>query len=94
MPSITILYFASIRTHLGIERELITLPPDESRITDLPSAIIRQHPEDPKKLKALLEACMWCVDEEMVDLEDVDGEGARVLKGGEVVAVIPPVSGG
>lgn len=97
MPAITILYFASIRTYLGTERESVALPLNptthKSRLMDLPAAVARLHPSDPEKLARILEGCMWCVDEEMVDLDDVE-EGGRVLKGGEVVAVIPPVSGG
>lgn len=96
MPSITILYFASIRTCLGIERESIALPltpHDESRIADLPSAVARLHPENADKLGKILEGCMWSVNEEMVDLEDAE-ESSKVLQGGEVVAIIPPVSGG
>jgi molybdopterin converting factor small subunit len=94
MPSITILYFASIRTHLGLERETIDLPlttSGSSCISDLPAAVYRLHPSE--KTKQILQGCMWSVDEEMVDLEDEE-EGKRMLKGGETVAVIPPVSGG
>lgn len=94
MPSITILYFASIRTHLGLERETIDLPlttSGSSCISDLPAAVHRLHPSE--KTKQILQGCMWSVDEEMVDLEDEE-EGKQVLKGGETVAVIPPVSGG
>lgn len=94
MPSITILYFASIRTHLSLERETIDLPLDTagtSCISDLPAAVYRLHPSD--KTKQILQGCMWSVDEEMVDLEDEE-EGKQMLKGGETVAVIPPVSGG
>ncbi|KAJ9105539.1 hypothetical protein QFC19_003521 [Naganishia cerealis] len=96
MASITILYFASIRTHLNLERETVPLPlpgssQSTSTISDLPQAIHRLHPSD--KVKQILQGCMWSVDEDMVDLEDEE-EGKRILKGGETVAVIPPVSGG
>ncbi|KAJ9096764.1 hypothetical protein QFC21_005034 [Naganishia friedmannii] len=95
MSTITILYFASIRTHLDLERETVPLPlqPPSSSTTlaDLPRIIYQLHPSE--KTKQILQGCMWSVDEEMVDLED-EAEGKRVLRGGETVGVIPPVSGG
>ncbi|GHJ88154.1 hypothetical protein NliqN6_4556 [Naganishia liquefaciens] len=99
MPTITILYFAAIRTLLSTATDHLPLPlsphSPTSRLADLPSAIARLHPEaDADALARILEGCMWSVDEEMVDLEEEAGRGGRVLCGGEIVAVIPPVSGG
>ena len=42
-------------------------------------------------MEKVLKGSRWSVDEEMVEAED---EGTVRLKGGEVVAVICPVSGG
>jgi molybdopterin converting factor small subunit len=82
--NVTVLYFASIRTHLKVEQETYqTLP----TLVGLKDEIIARHP-DPTT-RSILEGSMWSVGDEMVDLED-DVE----LKERDVVAVIPPVSGG
>jgi len=86
MKPITVLYFASIRTHLGVEQERFAAP---LTLNSLKAQIVTRHPDD--KTKLILEGCMWSVGDEMVD-EDESGE--EEIKGGVVVAVIPPVSGG
>lgn len=86
MKPITVLYFASIRTHLGIEQESFPAP---STLFKVKAEIVSRHPDD--KTKSILEGCMWSVGDEMAD-EDEDGD--KEIKGGVVVAVIPPVSGG
>ncbi|EIN08363.1 hypothetical protein PUNSTDRAFT_134750 [Punctularia strigosozonata HHB-11173 SS5] len=80
MPQITVLYFAAPSTATNLTYESIALPsPDDSR-TDVDFHDFRL---------SSLPALLWSVDAEMVDNpEDV------VLKGGEEVAVICPVSGG
>jgi molybdopterin converting factor small subunit len=86
MKLITVLYFASIRTHLGIEQESFPAP---STLSKVKAEIVSRHPDE--KTKSILEGCMWSVGDEMAD-EDEDGD--KEIKGGVVVAVIPPVSGG
>ena len=93
--SITVLYFASIRTHLSIESETFPQSTSTTLLSHLKAEIIARHPDD--KTKQILSGCMWSVGDEMVgdDDEEVSGETADVeVKAGEVVAVIPPVSGG
>lgn len=86
MKPITVLYFASIRTHLGIDQESFSAP---STLSKVKAEIVSRHPDE--KTKSILEGCMWSVGDEMAD-EDEDGD--KEIKGGVVVAVIPPVSGG
>lgn len=88
MKPITVLYFASIRTHLGIEQESFPAP---LTLSKLKTMIMERHPDD--QTKGILRGCMWSVGDEMVGEDDVEGE-EQEIKGGVVVAVIPPVSGG
>jgi molybdopterin converting factor small subunit len=92
---ITVLYFASIRTHLSIESETFPQSAPTTLLSHLKAEIIARHPDD--RTKEILSGCMWSVGDEMVDDDDenVGGEMADVeVRAGEVVAVIPPVSGG
>ena len=86
---ITILYFAAASTATGLTSERIPLPPttDPFTLSSLPSLLVSRHPNTP--LDKVLEGSQWSVDAEMVD--DIS---KVVLKGGEEVAVICPVSGG
>lgn len=43
-------------------------------------------------MKNILESSAWSLNEEMLETDDLEEGGA--LKDGDVVAVIPPVSGG
>ncbi|KAI0360151.1 hypothetical protein OH77DRAFT_1493565 [Trametes cingulata] len=90
-PTITVLYFAAASTATGLTTEEVPLPASHgqggfplSALADLLSA---RHPGT--NLRQVLEQSQWAVNEEMVD----DPERV-LLKGGEEVAVICPVSGG
>ncbi|ORY41183.1 hypothetical protein BCR35DRAFT_42840 [Leucosporidium creatinivorum] len=92
---ITLLFFASVRTSLPSEpySTTVSLPSDP---TPYPISLLRQHlieqvyPGNQEFKQALLKSA-WSVDEEMVDESD---EQRVMLKGGEIVCPIPPVSGG
>lgn len=76
-------------------------PPQSPHLADLTAALVARHPNT--RLASVLESSAWSLNEEMVP-DDADGEntgdpneinvGNVVLKAGDVVAVIPPVSGG
>jgi molybdopterin converting factor small subunit len=92
---ITLLFFASVRTSIPSEPYSTTLilPSDP---TPYPLSLLRQHlihqvyPGNAEFQQAITKSA-WSVDEEMVD----EGEEEQVmLKGGETVCPIPPVSGG
>lgn len=86
---VTILYFAAASTATGLTTEEIILPSstDPFKLSSLSALLVSRHPG--KGLDKVLETSQWSVDAEMVeDAEEV------VLKGGEEVAVICPVSGG
>jgi len=87
MPSVTILYFAAASTATGVDAEIIAIPPQGLPLSKLSAQLVSLHPNS--KLEDVLRASQWSVDAEMVE----DPE-AVVLKGGEEVAVICPVSGG
>ena len=86
---ITVLYFAAASTATGLTYERIPLPPtaDPFTLSSLPSLLVSRHPNTP--LDKVLEGSQWSVDAEMVD-----DTSKVILKGGEEVAVICPVSGG
>lgn len=92
MPSdreITVLYFAAASTATKLNSQSITLPADQAefRLSSLEDLLVSLHPAS--GLDIVLKSSQWSVDAEMVD----DPEQI-VLKGGEEVAVICPVSGG
>ena len=100
--TITVLYFAAASTATGTPRETvelpILLPPDSSTpsistvqagfpLSALADFLSRRYPG--RRLDEVLETSRWSVDAEMVErVEEV------MLRGGEEVAVICPVSGG
>jgi len=95
---ITILYFAAAQTLLGKISETIQLPGHEGEdsdnkpgfpLSDLAGLLVARHGTRGDDLGNVLKISKWSVDAEMID--DVD---TFYLKGGEEVAVIPPVSGG
>lgn len=87
-PTITVLYFAAASTATGLTVEEVPLPSDEPLpLTSLSELLIARYPG--KGLDKVLASSQWSVDEEMVDEPE-----KIVLKGGEEVAVICPVSGG
>ncbi|GAA5927139.1 MoaD/ThiS family protein [Sporobolomyces koalae] len=92
-PSITMLYFASIRTSLVGEpdTEIIQLPSRSCTLYDLRIHLVRQVHRGNLEFERALERSMWSVDEEMVEVEQ---ERDHVLRNGQTVCAIPPVSGG
>ncbi|KAH9838420.1 uncharacterized protein C8Q71DRAFT_529052 [Rhodofomes roseus] len=86
-PTITVLYFAGASTATGLTTESVALPSAQYPLTDLAALLSARHPH--AGLGAILAQSNWAVDEEMVD-----DPAVVVLRGGEEVAVICPVSGG
>lgn len=85
---ITVLYFAAASTATGLTSERIPIASEEGLpLTSLPELLVSRHPNT--SLDRILATSQWSVDEEMVD-----DPSEIVLKGGEEVAVICPVSGG
>ena len=87
-PEITVLYFAAASTATGLTVERVPLPSNEPLpLTSLTDLLVSRHPKT--NLDKVLASSQWSVDEEMVDEPE-----KMLLKGGEEVAVICPVSGG
>lgn len=86
-PTVTVLYFSAAMTATGVTSEEITIPSPEFKLSSLGSILVSRHPS--ANLQTILDTSQWSVDLEMV--EDPD---TVILKGGEEVAVICPVSGG
>jgi len=89
MPEITVLYFAAASTATSLTTERVPLPSSTHsfKLSSLGQILADRHPG--RGLEKVLETSQWSVDAEMVeDPEEI------VLKGGEEVAVICPVSGG
>ncbi|KAH7884513.1 hypothetical protein F5I97DRAFT_1937939 [Phlebopus sp. FC_14] len=85
---ITVLYFAAASTATGRFEEVVKLPSSQPfPLSCLAAHLVSLHPDC--GLDKILESSQWSVDAEMVS--DVD---QVLLKGGEEVAVICPVSGG
>lgn len=80
---IVTLYFAALRDKVGLDRETISLPEDVRTIADLAAWLETNRPS----LCGHVAKARFAVGEEFV-------EGARALRRGDVVALIPPVSGG
>jgi len=74
-------------TATGIAAEQVPLPSQPFPLHSLADLLTSRHSRT--NLKRVLETSQWSVDAEMVS--DVD---KMVLKGGEEVAIICPVSGG
>ncbi len=77
---IKLLYFAILREKLGRQEELIEF---SGSVGELRKLLMERETH----LQDVLKVCLFAVNQEYVR-EDF------VLKGGETVAVIPPVSGG
>lgn len=91
-PAIQVLYFAAASTATGLTSQTVLLPhstpvSQEFRLSSLGDLLTSLHPN--KGLDKVLQTSQWSVDAEMVD-----DPREVVLKGGEEVAVICPVSGG
>jgi len=96
---ITVLYFGAAYTATGLHTEIIELPQTEFQqdgeegTTGFPISKLRNLLNDRHKasgLREVLETSKWSVNLEMIYTE----EDAVILRGGEEVAIIPPVSGG
>jgi molybdopterin synthase sulfur carrier subunit len=88
MSDITVLYFAAASTAAGRTSERIALPDGKPlSLTALGTLLSERYPHT--KMVDVLAGSQWSVDAEMVDDPD-----KTLLKGGEEVAVICPVSGG
>ena len=89
VPAITVLYFAAASTATGRTSETIPLPDQNStfHLSSLGPLLISRYPT--ANLEDILKISRWSVDAEMVDDPEM-----MLLKGGEEVAIICPVSGG
>lgn len=81
--TVSVLYFAALRDLAGLGEERVPLPAEQVSVARLLAALEERH----SGLRGRLQSVRVAVDEEFVEL-------SRPLHGGEVVALIPPVSGG
>jgi molybdopterin converting factor small subunit len=88
MSQITVLYFAAASTAAGRTSEQIALPDNMPLSLATLGALLGERYAR-TGMPDILSGSQWSVDAEMV--EDVE---STILKGGEEVAVICPVSGG
>jgi molybdopterin converting factor small subunit len=88
MSQITVLYFAAASTAAGRTSERIALPDNKPLSLAALGALLGERYAR-AGMPDILSGSQWSVDAEMVD--DVE---STMLKGGEEVAVICPVSGG
>jgi molybdopterin converting factor subunit 1 len=77
------LYFAALRDLAGTNEERVSLPAATASVATLLGVLEDRH----GALRGRLQSVRVAVDEEFTEL-------SRELSGGEVVALIPPVSGG
>ena len=82
MPTVNVRLFAGLREMIG-EREIRVSLADGATVSDLQTRIGEDHPI----VRPFLRTLVCAVDEEYVP-------GGHVLKEGDLVALIPPVSGG
>jgi molybdopterin converting factor subunit 1 len=80
---VTVLYFAAVRERLGRDREELDLPAEIADVGALSAWLESTHPS----LKGRLAQCRFAVGEEF-------RKSTHALQAGDVIAVIPPVSGG
>jgi len=86
--SLTVLFFASAQDAVGGLSSLsLTLSSSSSTLPHLAELLAQKYPA----LGRVLRSSSWAVNEVMVGEEEVEG---FKLKEGDVVAVLPPVSGG
>ncbi len=83
MPTITVLYFASVRELVKTAEEQLDLPDGVFAIEALARLLEQRHPA----LGGLLNNVRFAVNEAFV-------ERSHAVKAGDVIALIPPVSGG
>jgi len=84
---ITVLYFAGASTATKKTTEQIPVPETGLTLSSLSNLLISQYANT--DLEKVLRSSQWSIDAEMVD-----DPNSVTLRGGEEVAVIPPVSGG
>ena len=82
-PTVAVLYFAALRDLSGTSEERVTLPSARVSLTAFLELLQERH----AALRGRLQSVRVAVDEEFAEL-------SQELRGGEVVALIPPVSGG
>jgi molybdopterin converting factor subunit 1 len=82
-PRISVLYFAALRELVGQGEEEIDLPRASLSVAELLSQLEQSH----AGLRGRLAAVRVAVNEEFTELE-------ASVQAGDVVALIPPVSGG
>ena len=80
---VTVLYFAAVRERLGRDREELELPPEIADLGAFSAWLESTHPA----LRGTLKQCRFAVGEEF-------RKSNHALEPGDVIAVIPPVSGG
>jgi molybdopterin converting factor subunit 1 len=83
VPSVSVLYFAALRDLSGVAEEQVPLDAPGADVSALLLALQTRH----AGLAGRLQSVRVAVNEEFV-------ETSTRLSGGEVVALIPPVSGG
>jgi molybdopterin converting factor subunit 1 len=81
--AVRVLYFAALRDLSGTNEERVSLPAASVSVATLLALLQDRH----GALRGRLESVRVAVDEEFTEL-------SHELCGGEVVALIPPVSGG
>jgi molybdopterin converting factor subunit 1 len=81
--SVSVLYFAALRDLAGTPEERVSLAAAPISVAMLLQALESRH----DALRGRLQSIRVAVDEEFTEL-------SHELRGGEVVALIPPVSGG
>ncbi|KAF8149853.1 hypothetical protein B0H34DRAFT_666560 [Crassisporium funariophilum] len=85
--TINVLYFAAASTAVGKTFESFPIPQDGLKLSELGELLISRHANT--DLRKVLSTSQWSVDLEMIDNPEL-----VLLKGGEEIAVICPVSGG
>jgi sulfur-carrier protein len=83
---VEVLYFAALRDLTGLSSERVTLPVSSDGVVVVESFLASLEARH-EALRGRLGAVRVAVDEEFT-------EPSALLRGGEVVALIPPVSGG
>ncbi len=83
MPHLNLLYFAGLRDLRGCREESLALPEGVSTVADLTEHLETTYPE----LSGRLDQVRFAVNECFADSNEAVSDG-------DVVALIPPVSGG
>ena len=78
---VTVIYFAALRDAVGCSEEELEMSEQQMTAKELVAQLLKRHPS------LTMEGVRVAQNEEFVDLD------ARI-QGGDVVALIPPVSGG